>query len=177
MEQKQFNYDKTILEFLTVAVQFCTLLEQANLTEVKPFIDRITKILPLLYLKADLMPEYDSDELLETQSFVTEENYNIVRNNIAVLLGQHDDFLEVFVEDMKYSDKPILATISENLADIYQDVKNFVMFFKIEAQDDLIFEAVAKCKENFKFYWGQRCVNVMRPLHELKFVSDEKEDE
>lgn len=177
MEQKQFNYDKTILEFLTVAVQFCALLEQANLTEVKPFIDRITKILPLLYLKADLMPEYDSNELLETQSFVTEENYNIVRNNIAVLLGQHDDFLEVFVEDMKYSDKPILATISENLADIYQDVKNFVMFFKIEVQDELIFEAVAKCKENYKFYWGQRCVNVMRPLHELKFISDEMEDE
>lgn len=177
MEQKQFYYDKTILEFLTVAVQFCALLEQANLTEAKPFIERITKILPLLYLKADLMPEYDPNELLETQSFVTEENYNIVRNNIAVLLGQHDDFLEVFVEDMKYSDKPILATISENLADIYQDVKNFVMFFKIEAQDELIFEAVAKCKENYKFYWGQRCVNVMRPLHELKFISDEMEDE
>ena len=177
MEQKQLNYDQSIIEFLTVAVQFCTMLEQANLSESKAFIDKISKILPLLYLKADLMPEYDSDELLETQLFVTEENYNIVRNNIAVLLGQHDDFLEVFVEDMKYSDKPILATISENLADIYQDVKDFVMFFKIEAQDELIFEAVAKCKENYKSYWGQRCVNVMRPLHELKFASDEMEDE
>ena len=51
------------------------------------------------------------------------------------------------------------------------------MFFKIEAQDELIFEAGAKCKENYKFYWGQRCVNVMRPLHELKFISDEMEDE
>ena len=177
MEQKKLNYDKNILEFLTVAVQFCAMLENVAQSEPKDFIDKITDVLPLLYLKADLMPDYEESGLIDLEEFVTEDNYNIVRNNIAVLLRQHDDFLDVFVEDMKYSDKPILATISENLTDIYQDVKNYVMNFKVAAQDEIITEATARCKENFKFYWGQRVVNVMRPLHDLKFSMDDFDEQ
>lgn len=173
MEQTNFNYDKNILEFITVATEFCVTLEQTPDYTRQGFIDKITKLLPLLYLKADMMPEYETEGFLQTEQFVTEDNYNIVRANIAMILAQHDDFLDVFVEDMKYSDKPILATISENLADIYQDVKNFVMNFKLEAVDDIIMEATAECKENFRLYWGQRLVNVMRPLHELKFMKEE----
>lgn len=175
MKQNNLNYDKNILEFLTVAMEFCVTLENAIQYSQKDFIGKITKIMPLLYLKADLMPDFDSDGVFGTEEFVTEENYDIVRNNIAAMLGQHDDYLDVFVEDMKYSDKPILATVSENLADIYQDLKNFVMVYKMEAADDIINEAIAVCKDNFKFYWGQRLVNVMRPLHELKFQLEEDE--
>lgn len=177
MKQINFKFDKNILEFLTVATEYCVTLENAIQYSQADFIGKITKILPLLYLKADLMPDYEADEMMFTEEFVTEENYDIVRNNIAALLGQHDDFLEVFVEDMKYSDKPILATVSENLTDIYQDIKNFVMVLKLDANDDVVNEAAAECKSNFKFYWGQRLVNVMRPLHELKFQIDAEEEE
>ena len=174
MKQNNSQYDKNILEFLTVAVQFCDMLENVANSSRKDFLDRITKVLPFLYVKADLLPDYEQTDDLMTEEFVDEDNYNIIRNNIAFLMRQHDDFLDVFVEDMKYSDRPILSTISENLADIYQDVKNFVMNFKVAAQDDIINEAVAKCKEDFRFYWGQKLVNVMRPLHEVKFGLNEQ---
>ena len=174
MKQKRFDYDKNILEFLTVATEFCVMLENATQYNQKDFVSKITKILPLLYLKADLMPDCETEGFIDCEEFVTEENYNIVRCNIATLFGQHDDFLDVFVEDMKYSDKPILATVSENLSDIYQDVKNFVMIFKIEAMDDIVYQAINNCKENFRYYWGQKLVNVMRPLHELKYQLEEE---
>ena len=100
-ENKHNLYDKNILEFVTVAAQFCNMLENVTDFSRKDFLDKITKVLPLLYLKADLMPEYEGYEGISLEEFVDEDNYNIVRNNIAFLLGQHDDFLDVFVEDMK----------------------------------------------------------------------------
>ena len=177
MKQNNSQYDKNILEFLTVAVQFCTMLENITDEPRKDFLDKITKILPLMYVKAELLPDYEQSDFLMTEEFVDEENYNIIRNNVAFIMRQHDDFLDVFVEDMRYSDKPILSTISENLADIYQDVKNFVMNFKVAAQDDIIDEAVAKCKDDFKIYWGQKLVNVMRPLHEVKYGLNNQEED
>lgn len=177
MKQNNDIYDKNILEFLTVAVQFCDMLENVTAASRKDFLDKITKVLPLMYVKADLLPDYEQTDELMIEEFVDEDNYNIIRNNIAFLMRQHDDFLDVFVEDMKYSDRPILSTISENLADIYQDVKNFVMNFKVAAQDDVICEAVAKCKDDFRLYWGQKLVNVMRPLHEVRFGLNEQEED
>ena len=177
MKQDNQNYNKDIIEFVTVAVQFCLLAENANQTDRRDFIDKMLKILPLLYLKASLLPEYDNNDDLFVEQFVTEDNYNIIRNNISALLGQYDDFLDVFVEDMKYSDSPILSTISENIADIYQEVKDFVMNYKISAQDDVLLEAVAKCSIEFKFSWGQKLVNVLRPLHEIRFGMNNVEEE
>ena len=34
-------------------------------------------------------------------------------------MGDKDDYLDVFVQDMVYSDQPIKKSISEDLADIY----------------------------------------------------------
>ena len=85
-------------------------------------------------------------------------------------MGEKDEYLEVFMEDMKYSDSPILATISENLADIYQELKNFVMSYKHAADEAQMLNALADVKENFQFSWGQKMVNVMRALHEVRYA-------
>ena len=59
------------------------------------------------------------DESPET--YVTEEIYEVLRINLASILAEKDDYLEVFLPDMAYSDEPIKKNISEDLADIYQD--------------------------------------------------------
>ena len=70
-----------------------------------------------------MLPECETigDEAPET--FVTEETYEVLRMNLANILAEKDDYLDVFVSDMKYSDQPITRNISEDLADIYQDIK------------------------------------------------------
>ena len=92
-------------------------------------------------------------------------------------MGEQDDYLDVFVEDMKYSDRPILRTVSEELADIYQDIKNFAYAYKI-GTDETMQATLSACNENFKTYWGQKLVNVMRALHDVKYNSNnEAEDD
>lgn len=170
--QKSIVYSHEVLEFVTVAVKYCTFLEQSESAERKDFVDTILKLLPLLYIKGALIPKYQPLSDIYLQDYVTEDNYNIIRNNIAYIMREQDDFLDVFVEDMKYSDSPILCTISENLSDIYQDLKNFVCAMK-DGINETMEEALFECKCNFESYWGLKVANTMRALHEVRYNMEE----
>lgn len=161
-------YSHDVLEFVTVAVQYCIYLESSENKSRREFVDTMLKIMPLLYLKGALLPQYASGEEVEPETFVTEENYNVIRTNVSCIMGEDDDYLDVFVEDMKYSDSPILMTISENLADIYQDLKNFAFAYKLGPESRMM-EALAVCRLNFEEYWGQKAVNVLRALHDVMY--------
>lgn len=172
-------YERDILELVTVAVEFCAYVENAAEKDRKIFISTMQKLLPLLYLKGVLAPKYELTEECNADSlssFVSMENYDIVRNNVAFVMGEYDSFLDVFVEDMKYSDTPILSSVSENIADIYQDLKNFVCAYK-DGTEEMRYDAIVMCKSNFENYWGQRLVNVLRALHEINYSERINEDE
>ena len=167
-------YSHNVIEFITVAIEFCAFLEQTEDKNRETFTDTILKLIPLLYLKACLLPQYqilDNSNLPE--DFVTEDNYNIVRANISIIMGEKDDYLDVFMEDMKYSESPILTTVSENLSDIYQELKNFVMAYKNANNEELMMNALADVTEEFQFSWGQKLVNVQRALHEVRYSEEE----
>ena len=75
------------------------------------------------------------------------------------------------MDDMKYSDIPLSASISENLADIYQALYNLAAGVK-DATNEAANEVIANCKADFETYWGQTLCNVLRALHSLRFNPD-----
>ena len=82
---------------------------------------------------------------------------------------------------MAYSDEPIKKNISEDLADIYQDIKDFIFVFQLGLNETMN-DSLAICQENFGLLWGQKLVNTMRALHDVKYSSkargeDEEEEE
>ena len=103
--------------------------------------------------------------------FVSEEDYAGVRYRIAQILKAEDIYLDVFMEDMKYSDQPISAFISEDIADIYQDLRNFISVYQYRISEQMN-DALFTCLQNFKIYWGQKLVNVMRPIHTLLYSEE-----
>ena len=174
-KESQVIFERNTIEFVTVAAECCGFLERAEEMNRDTFVDTALKILPLLYLKASMLSkvELTGDENLET--YVTEETYEILRINLVSLLAEKDDYLEVFLPEMKYSDTPIKKTISEDLADIYQDLKDFIFVFRLgfnETMNDALF----MCKENFGMLWGQKLVNTMRALHSIKYDPDKELD-
>ena len=110
------------------------------------------------------------------EAFVTEDDYEVIRLNLQELMADCDDYLDVFVEDMKYSDTPIRKSIAEDLTDIYQVVKDFVCQFR-SGLNETMHDALALCREHFSGYWGQTLVNTMRALHEVKYSGDDNENE
>ena len=176
-KESQVIFDRNVAEFVTVAAEFCNYLEQAETIKRATFVDTTLKILPLLYLKAAMLPECHTigEELPE--KYVTEETYEVLRMNLAGILAEGDAYLDVFVEDMKYSDQPITKYISEDLADIYQDIKDFIFVFQLGLNETMN-DSLAICQENFRTYWGQKLVNTLRALHEVKYSqTDDEEDE
>ena len=175
-KESQTIFEKNVIEFVTVAAEFCAFLERAEHMKRKAFVDTSLKILPLLYLKASMLPKCETigNEALET--FVTEETYEILRMNLADLLAEKDDYLDVFVSDMKYSDQPITRNISEDLADIYQDIRDFIFVFQLGLNETMN-DSLAVCRENFALYWGQKLVNTLRALHDVKYNQPEDEEE
>ena len=175
-KESQVIFDRNVVEFVTVAAEFCKFLEQAETIKRSTFVDTSLKILPLLYLKASMLPKCETigNEALET--FVTEETYEILRMNLAGLLAEKDDYLDVFVSDMKYSDQPLTRNISEDLADIYQDIRDFIFVFQLGLNETMN-DSLAVCRENFALYWGQKLVNTLRALHDVKYNQPEDEEE
>ena len=175
-KESQTIFEKNVIEFVTVAAEFCAFLERAEHMKRKAFVDSSLKILPLLYLKASLLPKCETigDEAPET--YVTEETYEILRINLAGLMGEKDDYLDVFVQDMVYSDQPIKKSISEDLADIYQDIKDFIFVFQLGLNETMN-DSLAICQENFGMLWGQKLVNTLRALHDVKYNLQDNEEE
>ena len=152
-------------------------LERARDMKRYDFVDTALKILPLLYLKATLLPPCEPIGEDEPETFVTEEDYELIRRAIAGVLGAKDDYLEVFLPDMVYSDTPIKKCISEDLADIYQDLKDFISVFQLGLNETMN-DSLVVCKEHFREFWGQRLVNTMRALHDVKYSpADDGEEE
>lgn len=164
----QVIFDKNAVEFVTVAAEFCGFMERVSDMKRRDFVDKSLKLLPLLYLKASLLPACERMEESDPETFVTETDYEVVRSSVASLLGEYDDFLEVFLDDMAYSDTPIYQNISECLADIYQPLKDFICVFQLGLEQTMN-DSLAICRELFAEFWGQRLVNVMRALHDVKY--------
>lgn len=167
-----YVYQEPAIEFVTVAVQLCLYLEQAEEQERADFIEKMLCLLPLLYLKARLLPKSTEEMDGYPERFVTEYEYESMRQAIAQKLGSDDAYLEVFVEDMRYSDEPITAFISENIADIYQEVKDLACNYQTR-EEAVMNDALVNCLEAFEQHWGQKLLNVLRPLHVLSLSVDE----
>ena len=170
--------NRNVVEFVTVAAEFCAFLEQAEQRSRKDFVSVALKILPLLYIKASMLEHQEPDEETEVETLVTEDDYNVIRITVAGILGEQDDYLDVFVQEMKYSDRPVLKTISEDLADIYQDIRNFVAVFKMGLEETMQ-ASLAVCQQNFELYWGQTLVNTLRALHDVLYnqhIEDDNEN-
>lgn len=170
MEERksQVIFDKNAVEFVTVAAEFCGFMERVSDMKRRDFVDKSLKLLPLLYLKASLLPVCERLDESDPETFVTETDYEVLRSSVAALLGEYDDYLDVFLEDMAYSDTPIHQNISECLADIYQPLKDFICVFQLGLEQTMN-DALAICRELFAEFWGQRLVNVMRALHDVKY--------
>lgn len=169
-ERTNIVYSKEVIEFTTVAVEYCIFLEKfENDIKLGDFADRLSKILPLLYLKAQYLPHLeDNDDYGFLEMPVSEEDYNFILHRCSSVLGVKNDYLEVFDVNMDYSDTPVIAHVSENLSDIYQDLRNFAAVFERGVEQHME-EALFTCIENFKEYWGQTLTNVLRAIHSIKY--------
>lgn len=168
-------YSKNVVEFVTVANEYCNFIENAQHETVRRNLQSLRKILPLLYLKATLLPANERVLDDELEKYVTELDYNLLHQRWLTLLGEHDSFYEVFDPDIQFGEETVTSGISENLLDIYQVLKDFVTAYSL-GDESVMNDALCECVQQFEDYWGQRLVNVLRAVHQLVAARIEFDD-
>lgn len=161
-------YSRNVIEFATVANEFCTFAESVGSSPRMEFLAKLQKMLPLLYLKTSLLPPLSAlDDSEETpEKFVTESDYNYILNKLSAKMGEFDSYPELFEPGMPLGEANVEANISENVADIYQDLKDFILAYRIGTLE-VMRAALWECRNNFEQYWGQKLVNGLRAVHHL----------
>ena len=169
MTENNSNLNPNSLAFIALANEYCHALENIfDYDDRQAFIAEMLRLLPRLYMSAsDIKNTDNTDSFID--SYLDENDYDTVRGNVSRMMADEDIYLEVFMDDMKYSDTPIGTSVSENLADIYQPLYNFVATVK-DATDDTIAEAIVAIKADFDTYWGQTLCNVLRALHSIYYT-------
>ncbi len=174
----QTVYSKEVIAFTTTSNAFCAALETVDDVDRRQFLEELQKLLPELYLTVLQLPDLENIFEEGNEKFVTVDDWNSIHDSILLKLTHFDDYLEVFDKKMEESEEPVSRSISEDLADIYQDIKDFLMLYRI-GTNELMNDAIWECKQNFETYWGQKSVNVLRAVHNLvhnEHNLDENED-
>ena len=159
-------YSKNVVEFVTVASEFCGLIENIHRIPVHQNMNSLQKVLPLLYLKATLLPKTEKWLDEELEKYFSELDYNVIQQRWLEALGEFDSYYEVFDPDIQFGEEMVTASISENLMDIYQDLKDFLTAYSL-GDEEIMNDALYDCVYHFEDFWGQQLVNVLRPIHKL----------
>ncbi|MCX6326982.1 MAG: DUF5063 domain-containing protein [Bacteroidia bacterium] len=165
-------YSRNVIEFVAVANEFCKYTEHASELKGDELLKILQRILPLMYLKASLLPKMNPYFEDGNEKFVTESDWIRINDTLKEKFGTANDYLEVFDEQINESEGPVLSGISENMADIYQDMKDFLLLYQtgtIEVMNDAVWE----CRMNFENFWGQKLVNSMRAIHKFIYSGEE----
>ena len=170
------NAKNRLLEIVSLSKNYCDLCQGALNYTKSEFVDHSLDILPRLYWNFfDLTQGVSLGEMEYFSDYVDESLYGEVQKSIATVMGVSDVFLETFEEDMKYSETPISASISECMADIFQPLFNFVSIVH-DSEGEQLEEAFINCKEDFENYWSQTLCNVLKALNNIKYKGIEEDD-
>jgi len=160
-------YSSSVIDLIKVANEYCIFLENAeNLTkeEISPFIQRI---IPLLYLKGSLLPDIHIDDTESSERFVTEEEWERLFTSLRDLLLDADEYWSLNYNSPDQND-PVKASLSENLVDIYQDLKDFLMLYQKPSRASKQ-NAAKDCKFLFETHWGEKALQLLQWIHYLNY--------
>lgn len=162
-------YSRKVIDMLTVSNEYCLFMETAEDRNKEDFFQYMQKLLPLIYLKASLLPDIPLNDENAAEHFVTEEQWENLFNTLSIKFGNDDIYYFIDLHEKSHSD-PVRASLAENLTDLYQDLKDFVLLYQKphrHSQEN----AVRDCKNLFETRLGYRLVNAQQAIHYILYPS------
>ncbi len=159
---KEPVYSPLVLEFLGVAHKYCLFIEEVHKYTLDEIRDYLQKTLSLLYVRGSVLPLLMEDDYPMNEKYVTEEHWQTVFNELREKFGDQDEYW--FVENDNPHNDLVKGSLADNLADIYQDLKDFVILYQ-KPMRDAKEAAVWEIQQLFRSHWGFSAVNVLKVLH------------
>ena len=157
---------KPVIEMLTVANEYCLFFEKAASYKTAEILDYYHKIAPLLYLKGAILPDLPLNNEAHNERYVTEEEWETVFKELREKFGKIDVY---YIHDHNFDS--VEASLADNMADIYQDMKDFVMLYQKNIQIARQ-NAIANLSSQYRWRWGPAAIQALGAVHQLLFKED-----
>lgn len=163
------------IEFLTVAREYCLLIENCPKYSPEDFRKVSARMLAYLYVRASVLPE-DGEEKLDgdLMEYVDEFEYQSMWSQLSEKLCDDDSYIKVV--DIRKDEEVSQGSISEDMADIYQSLKNYVLRCQMNI-DDITNDAQIAVKREFTEFWGASLTNALMALHVANTQTTDLTDE
>lgn len=162
MEMSENIQHNSAQELMAVANEYCWLMENISGFDADKVLEFMRKILPLLYVKGCAINVPEGADEGDMQRYVTEENYEIIFNDVRNKLKQFEKF-HLYNPDLKETEEKSTA---ECLTDIYQDLKDGLIAYTkgLEAEKAA---ALLCLRLWFPERWGAHAANLLPSLHNI----------
>jgi hypothetical protein len=158
---KELVFSRKVLEMITVSNEFCLFIEEHAKYEPLQVLAYLERIIPLLYLKASLLPGVEVSDESANERFVTEEQWESCFQELKAKFGK----IDAFYANKNAGEKDVQKfSLAENITDVYQDLKDFLNLYQrntMAAREN----AVSSCKELFEVRWGYSAIRIMQAIH------------
>jgi hypothetical protein len=168
MTEENINKLKStqVLELIRVAHEFCVFTEDIENKEITDILSFYQKVLPLMYLKGSLLPEIEVSDSSFNERFVTEAIWGEIFMSLKTKFGD-DEYFWIADENNEL----LKVSVADYIADIYQDMKDFVVLFqkdRIAAKENAVFSI----RKYQIVHWGPRLTTVLPTIHRLFYAKE-----
>lgn len=144
--------------FAEIVHRYCVWVESPSV-DANADMQTAQKLLAeLQFFVLDLPDDEFEDEDVELED-VTAEQWHDVRNRFASL--PVEGYWTVFDPTHAQENDPFFALLSDDLADIYRDIKYGLLLFDAGH----ISEACREWKSNFKIHWGRHLLDAQKVVY------------
>ncbi|MEA1896871.1 MAG: DUF5063 domain-containing protein, partial [Bacteroidota bacterium] len=168
-------FSTEVIDFVKSANAFCELVYSFGDLKRSKVLLELQEVLPHLYLYALALPKMEPFYEDGNEKFVTEEEYDNLKALLADKFAYLNDYPEISGTESPDSGAPIVSCLSEDICDIYQDLKDFISLYRM-GSNEIMNDAIWEIKLNFERYWGQTLVNALRYIHQVLYSEETIDD-
>jgi hypothetical protein len=174
-KEEKVIYSRQVVEFAASANEYCKYLESTQDISGIEIMKVMQRLLPFIYLRASLLPLLEPVLEETNEKTVTEFDWTRMHDNLLSKMGNNDPF-PVIVTAGDPSDGLYTGSIAENMTDIYQDLKDFIVSYK-SGKEEVMNDAVWEVLMNFEEFWGKKLLNVLSAIHSVLYSEAGDADE
>jgi hypothetical protein len=138
--------------FVAQATQFCDFIDCVNAVPLPERLQSLSELLARLYIAAINLPDVEP----------TDREFDVPTQKPHMSFDDVDGYWEVF--DPYEAEQPLMASLTDDITDIYSDLKKGLLMYERGADDDIA-DAVWHWKCQFEMHWGFHLVDALRAMH------------
>jgi hypothetical protein len=153
--------------FAGLAQRYRQLIDQRETVPVADLLSRVQQLLASLYAAAVSLPDVEgSDDPPRFQ--MTNDEWQHLFNSLQAILGPRSHYREVFDPYDPNECEPVTASLADDLADVYRDLREGLHLWDAGHRHD----AVWAWRDGFQSHWGEHATGALRAIHALAYRHD-----